>query len=324
MDKPDWNKVLVILNPQAGQSAPLSPLFSEMLGIPVRKGSGPDGRIAEGNEIIRELAACGIEAELYLTQGENDGTARAASAAADGYDLVIAAGGDGTINEVVNGLAGTQTALGVIPLGTVNVLGIELGLPPYIGECCRIIARGETRPVDLGRIERRYFITMAGIGFDAQVIRKTTRGIKRIFGALAYVLVAVKQFFTWRFRMIRLKLDDQPIPRRGYFVLIGNARYYGGRLVIASGADMSDGYLDICIFKHRNLFRVLSYFLGMRWGRIERDMSVEYFQCKKIRVLKNGRHPIHADAEYVCRSPADIEVVPGALKLVVPERLTTS
>jgi len=315
--KHSYKKTMIIYNPQAGQSAPLTPVFRQILGIKQRKYETYDNKDNYIMNIQKYLKEYGIKAKITYTKFPGHATLIAAECVKKKYNLVIAAGGDGTINEVVNGLAYSNTTLGIIPLGTANVLGIQLMIPAEIKAACQIIANGNKKRIDLGKIQDRYFVSMSGVGFDAHVIKKTGSKIKKLFGALSYVFVALSELFTYRFKQIIVKIDEQPIPRRGYFVIIGNGKYYGGDMVVATHADMTDGYLDVCIFKHRNILKLISYFMGMKLGRIDKNMSVEYFQCKKISILKSGKHAVHVDAEYLCRTPVDVEICPKALTIAV-------
>jgi len=110
-------------------------------------------------------------------------------------------------------------------------------------------------------------------------------------------------------------MDEESILRRGYFILVGNGQYYGGEMVMAPNADMTDGYLDVCIFKRKRLFNLIGYLWGLRRGELKKYLDVEYVRAKKITVYKRGRHHVHVDAEYLCRTPVHIEVVPRVLKV---------
>ncbi len=309
-----YKKCLIIYNPTAGQGLHISPVFNEILGAKKINISG----VKKDNIldiIVNHLEEYHIPVDVSLTKSRGHGTEIAKSAVFNSYDLVVAVGGDGTINEVINGLANSEVVLGIIPLGTVNVLGIQLGLPDDIRKICEIIASGKRKKIDLGRVNERYFASIAGIGFDAYIVKKTDSRLKKIFGAFSYLFVALSELLFYRFKKITLKIDDQPIPRKGYFVIIVNGKYYGGELVVADKADISDGYLDVCIFKHKSLSSIISYMFSLRSGKIYKNMDVEYYQCKKILIFKQGRHPVHVDAEYYGKTPVKIEVCPKALTI---------
>jgi len=312
-----YKKARMIFNPKSGEGMQLAPFFKDILGIKRRKFEICESKYAYIDKIQEYLRKYGISADVVATQSAGHATEIAQDAVRGAYDLVIAVGGDGTINEVINGLVGSDVTLGVIPLGTANVFGIEMKLPIEIEAACQVIASGKIIKIDLGKSNDRYFACMAGIGYDAHVLREADSELKKIYGALAYLIVGLSHILTYRFRQIILKIDDQPIARRGYFVVIGNGKYYGGDMMFASKADLTDGYLDVCIFKHKNILSIFNYLFGFHKGNIDRHLDIEYFQCKRIDVLNKGRHPVHVDAEYLCRTPVTFQVCPGALKVAV-------
>jgi diacylglycerol kinase (ATP) len=315
--KHNYKKAKIIYNPKAGQGKQLSPIFKNLLGIKHRKYEVLKTQSDYIDKIQEYLRSYGINAEISPTKEAGHATQLAKECVSDGYDLIVAAGGDGTINEIINGIAGTNVTLGVIPLGTANVFGIEMKLPVEIKAACQVIASGNIQTIDLGKANNRYFVCMAGVGFDAHVLKEADSKLKKIYGALAYGFVGFTQVFTYKFRQIVIKIDDQPVHRKGYFVVIGNGKYYGGDMMFTSKADLTDGYLDVCIFKYRNLFSILNYLFGFHHGNIDKHLDVEYFQCKKVFILKNGKHPVHVDAEYLCEAPVEIEVCPASLKVAV-------
>ncbi|MCD4780289.1 MAG: YegS/Rv2252/BmrU family lipid kinase [Candidatus Omnitrophica bacterium] len=312
-----YQKAKLIYNPHAGKGMSLSPFLKSLLGMKQRKFDVPSSQEDCIAKIKKYLAEYHIHIEVSPTQFAGHATQFARQCVNQNYDLVIAAGGDGTINEVINGLAGSEVALGIIPLGTANVFGIEMKIPMELKAACQVIASGQTRKIDLGCANGRYFVCMAGIGFDAHVLKKADSKLKKIYGALAYAIVGITQIFSYRFRRIIVRIDDQRIPRHGIFVVIGNGKYYGGGMMFASRADLTDGYLDVCIFRHKSLFSVFSFLFGFHRGNIDKHLNIEYFQCKSVTIYKKGKHPVHVDAEYLCDTPVNIEVHPQSLKVAV-------
>lgn len=306
------------MNPYAGLGVPLPPFFKTLLGIKQIRIDRHEDKDEYARRIVEALRKYGITPDVEFTQAVGHGTELARRAVENGYDLVVAAGGDGTINEVINALAGSDTALGVIPLGTANVFAIQLNLPETIEEVCRIIGSGKTEFIDLGKVGGRYFSCMAGIGFDAYVVKTMSRGLKKIFGALSYVLATCSVLLKYRFRRILVRLDDGARIYRGYFVLVCNGKYYAGDRVLAKDADLSDGKLDVCIFHHNNLLGLFLYLMGIRNRDLLKYSRMEIYQCRKAEVLRSGRHPVHVDAEYLSSTPVTFDVCPKALKVVIP------
>ncbi len=314
--KKRFTRGAIIFNPHSGSGFQLSPILLHIMGIKKRRGSEWENRSELMEHAQRYLNELGVEVELCPTTHAGHATEMARTFAQKGYDLIIAAGGDGTINEVINGMAESSAALGVIPMGTANVFALELNLPVEINAACQVIASGDKVNIDLGKAGDRYFSCMAGTGFDAHVIRKADSGFKKILGILSYPLVATAEFITYPFRKITVKIDDQPIPRKGYWVVVNNGKYYGGKLSLATFADMNDGYLDVTIFKYRGIFPALIYILGMWHNRVDKLMSVEQFQCKRILIEKGHGVAVHVDAEYLCQAPIEITVVPNGLTVI--------
>lgn len=308
---PPWpqsdRKAVIIFNPNAGGGLQLSPVFLQMLGIKSRRKMLNENRMELMEAACAYLQELGLYCELAPTKHSGHAAVLAREFAQKGYDTVIAGGGDGTVNEVINGLVGSKSRLGIIPMGTANILALELNLPYEIEAACQVIATGKSVRIDLGNAGGRYFACMAGVGFDAHVIQKADSKLKKVWGILAYPLTLLWEFLFYRFRKIKVYIDDQPLPRSGYWVTISNGKYYAGKLPFAPKADMQDGYLDISIFKHRDIFHLFLYMLGIWRNEVDKIMSIEQFQCKQI-VIKKGKNGVHVDAEYLQKTPVTITV----------------
>lgn len=315
---PPWprteRRAVIIFNPNAGGGLQLSPIFLHILGIKSRRKAQHEDRLSLMKQACEYLQHLGIACELAPTEYAGHAVELAKLYAQKGYDTVIAGGGDGTVNEVINGLVGSQSRLGVIPMGTANILALELNLPYEIEAACQVIATGKTRRIDLGNASGRYFSCMAGVGFDAHVIQKADSKLKKVWGILAYPLTLLWEFLFYRFRKIKIFIDDQPLPRTGYWVTISNSKYYAGKLPFAPQADMADGYLDVSIFKYRDIFHLILYILGIWRNEVDKIMSIEQFQCKRV-VIKKGKNGVHVDAEYLRKTPVTITVEEQAVEV---------
>ncbi|MFP4014109.1 MAG: YegS/Rv2252/BmrU family lipid kinase [Chitinispirillaceae bacterium] len=313
---PRFKKIRLIINPHSGAGYQMPGILRKLFGIRKRfldvslKGASFTGKI---RQYLNEF---GMYPEISETKSSDEATQTALLCSRQGYDLVIAAGGDGTINAVVNGLAGSGTALGVIPLGTVNVYAINLDIPMEIRSACQLIARGNTRRIDLGKAAGRYFTCLAGIGFDAYIVNQADKGLKKALGAAAYILIGLKNLVRYRFSPIRLRIDDQPKERRGFIVFIGNGKYYSSNMTISSNARLDDGMLDVVIMKDRHLLSFLGYVWGFYKGDITDHANVEYHLGRQVRIFRQGRHHVHIDGEPFGRSPVDFNVEPKALTVV--------
>jgi len=311
-DKP--KKAIVIYNPNAGMGMKLPRPLKKLFGFKHR--SSENCGIEENiRKALESLKKYNVHAKARPTAGPGDATQIARESAKNGCDLIIAAGGDGTINEVANGMAFSDAVLGVLPMGTANVFALQMNLPMEIDGACRVIASGNVAHIDMGKVEDRYFLCMAGIGFDALTLKLADKKLKKTYGALAYAAVAFKNYFTYSFPKITLEADDRPEPREGCLAIVCNGKYYGGQLVAAPDAKFDDGMLDVCLLKKGNIFAMLLFLFGLWKGNVDKLSFVECFKARKIRVAGAGKHPIHVDAEYLLESPANIEVCENTLKV---------
>lgn len=308
--KPRFSHVKVILNPGSGKN-PQMGIFH------LNKQTDTTLNLTENykNHIIYMLEQVGITAEIALSSSSKNATEIAGLCAAEGYDLVIAAGGDGTINSVINGLAGSQTVLGIIPLGTINLFAMELSIPSDIESACQIIGGGQIRTIDLGKVNERYFACLCGIGFDAYVISGTDTVQKKRFGSTAFILNGIKNLIRYPFHSIHLSIDSQP-EQNGYMVIIGNSTHYSASVLIAEEASPDDGMLDILIFKKKDAISLIRNMWELKNQNLAALPDVQYLKGNKISVKKHGHHKIHLDGEYYGKTPVEIQIVSSALKVI--------
>jgi diacylglycerol kinase (ATP) len=280
-------------------------------------GFGPAGLRAE--TAVRSLASLGLRAELYRTQGPRDAQ-RAAHEAAAGFDLVIAAGGDGTVNEVANGLAGTRAAMGVVPLGTMNILARELGMPLDVAGACAWIVRARPSPVSLGWRGTRAFLIVAGFGFDAFCLedaleRARLRGRK--VAIRDYVGTALLRAGRYPFPAVEATFDGETV--RCAFGFAANLARYGGNLRIAREALLEEPLLDLVLFESGRLQDRVRYFLSVLVGRQRTARGVVYRKVKEVslRAVEEGaRVPCELDGETSEPLPAVLRVTGDALILL--------
>ncbi|MGF1678712.1 MAG: diacylglycerol/lipid kinase family protein [Candidatus Methylacidiphilales bacterium] len=256
------------------------------------------------------------EADFCETSGPGHATELAASAA-DEYDTVIAAGGDGTINEVVNGMAGREAKLGVLPVGSVNVFAMELGLPMSLDRCIDVIRRGKSRAIDLAKANDRYFVQLAGVGLDAETVRDTAPHFKKSLGPLSYVMT-LSQVASREAPPLEI-LNGHRDPVMGSFILVGNGRHYGGPFHFFPQARLDDGQLDVCVFHKLSHFDLLRYFRGiLTFGTHTRFSDVTYFKTDHLEVRSTREVPFEVDGEFHGNCPVTFSVLPAALKVLVP------
>ena len=294
---------------------------------PAARGLPPLRQIREAVDWLR---ARGWDVALETTAAPGDATRLARDAAARSLPVVVACGGDGTIHEVVNGLAGGESALAVIPGGTANVWAKDASLPRRPSEAAQVIEGGRRRRVDLGLIEweeqagrkaeSRYFLLMAGVGLDAHIVARVSQSWKRRLGAVAYVLTGARESLFYRSRPVELLLDGRErLSLRLGWLLAGNTRCYGGVKRIASRALADDGLLEILVFPGYNLLWLAGYGLAILAGRHYGAPGVTYRQAAEVEVAGPSSLPVQADGEFVGYAPLRLRVVPRALQVLMPD-----
>lgn len=238
-----------------------------------------------------------------------------------GADRIIIAGGDGTINEVINGILSSDTAgrssapLAVIPLGTANVLAKELNIPEKIEDAIKLALTGSAQEVSLGRINGRYFSLMAGVGFDAEAVAGVKDGaIKRISGKAAHIVSGMNVLRTYDPPLITLRTPDDELS--GYMAVIGNAHFYGGRYSITPKASITEPLLDICVFKGRTRTDMLRFIKGVLCGNHMDFDDVSYIKASEVDVISEGTVHVQIDGDYLGTLPAKIDVVKDAVSFV--------
>lgn len=264
----------------------------------------------------------GPSVTLTPTQRAGEAQSLAARAVAEGYKIIVAAGGDGTINEVVNGIGTSGVALGVLPLGTVNVFAHELRIPRKLDAAWTVILGGHTRTIDLACAEAnsstRYFVQLAGVGFDAHAVRTASWELKKKIGPLSYVWAGIKAL-SKSHPPVEVSANGSGPLGSGVAVLIGNGRFYGGPFSLFPKARMDDGLLDVCVFETVGYWDVLRYGQGVLRGAHIDLGDVKYFQTETLTCGVSGPTPFELDGEDVGNAPVTFSVVPRVLRVVVPK-----
>jgi len=262
--------------------------------------------------------ARGWEVELIATQYAGHGVELAREAVRDGFDIVTAAGGDGTVNEVINGLAYSKTALAVLPFGTVNVWVRELKLPLSPEAAAAALADGHTMSLDLGKAGERYFLLMAGVGFDAAVTRAVHPEAKRKLGLLAYVVQAVLTAREVRGTRCRIELDGRVVKGRVLMVVIGNSRLYGGFLQITHHATLTDGLLDVAVIMGQDVRSAPLHLLSILLRRYSFNPDMSYYRARHVYIKANEPLEVQVDGDVIGATPMSFEVAPSALRALTP------
>jgi diacylglycerol kinase (ATP) len=241
----------------------------------------------------------------------------------EGFEKIVAAGGDGTINEVVNGICQpglgprANVALGLLPMGTVNVFATELGLPVHDLELCwNIIQNDRTRAVDLPKANQKFFAQLGGVGLDAQAVKETSAQLKKNFGPLSY-LISAAQIAARRPPRLFIESDDASA-KEGSFVLVGNGRLYGGPFPFFKHAVIDDGKLDVIVFKSLGYLEIIKYLQDVVFSSEIRVPEIEYFQTSRLLVDSDQAVPVELDGELVGSCPVEFTLQERSLRVLAP------
>ncbi|MDZ4741940.1 MAG: diacylglycerol kinase family lipid kinase [Verrucomicrobiota bacterium] len=256
------------------------------------------------------------QALVKLTRAAGDATVLASQAVEQGFRTIVAAGGDGTLNEVVNGLANSPARLGILPLGTVNVFARETGIPLDLHAAWNVVVKGKTRKIDLARANDKYFVQLAGVGLDAQTIKETTFGFKKIWGPMSYIFNSIR-IASQEAPRITLTLPDGQ-KHEGCFALVGNGRYYGGSFEFFHDARLDDGLLDICLFKSQKHHDLIRYFNGVLFKTLKHMEDVVTVKAESASITAEKETALEIDGEYCGTSPVHFSVQKSALTVIVP------
>lgn len=309
---PPGTRVKVIVNPASGKKG----------GITTN---------AAGPEQVRGLLADnGIEADVVETEYPKHATELAKAAIKEKYDVVVACGGDGTVAEVATALIGQKITLGILPLGSANNVARMMHVPFDLAEAAKLLRLGEIKRVDAGRCNGTYFLETAGVGLDAAlfpILNKVDKGeYVRLFDV-------ARAFFRFRPRSVTVVLDGRAVRMRALVVLVANGPYWGYSVPLAPDAKVDDHLFDVVIFHNFSKWSFIRHVLGVMFRRgdslnalstagkgkvIAGQPDIRTYHAKKVQVLTSRRRPwpVHADALPRGHTPANVELIPGALRII--------
>jgi YegS/Rv2252/BmrU family lipid kinase len=289
-------RVKVIINPAAGQAEPMLSVLNDVFG------------------------PAGIEWDVAITHGPGDGVAAAREAADKGFDLIGAYGGDGSVAEVAAGLAAGGPPILLLPGGTGNALAEDLGIPPNLADAAALAIgdAGEVKRVDMGRWGKRLFVLRMTMGFEAALVRDTTREMKDRYGWLAYALTGLQALSDPPISAYSITVDGQTVECEGIAAIIANSASTGVPGVrIAEEVDVSDGLLDVVVVRSSDLPTLLGSAADAAQGIQPRMLS--RWRGKEMHVEASPVEAVLADGEEAGSTPVDVTVVPGAVGVIVPK-----
>lgn len=286
-------RLLVVVNPMAGR-----------------------GRRRWLRAVLHELERSAVVVRVEETAAVGHARRLAAGTAANDIDAIVIAGGDGTVNEAVNGLSDNPDppALGVVPLGTANVLAVELGLPREPRRLAEMLARAPEGTVRPGRVNGHLFLIMASAGFDARVVARVSPGIKRRLGKLAYLWSAAVEFFHDGTPVYRVRCLRQELVAAG--VVAARGRHYGGAFVITPEADLARPAFEVLALSEGGRGAILRQAAALGLGRFHRLPELRAMCADELEIEGPAGEPVQADGDIVAHLPARIDIAPGPLRII--------
>ena len=299
-----YDRIAVIVNPASGQDRPI-------LGV-----------------MNRAFHAAKVDWDVFITKQGEDATKFTRRAVEEKYPVVAVYGGDGTVGEVASALVGTGVPLAIFPGGTANVMSVELGIPNDLAEACALVfsGAGKARSIDVGRIRlptesgtaERHFMLRVGIGFEAEMVEGADRELKDKFGTLAYALSALQALREPTLAHYRLTIDGEALETRGMTCIIANTGSLGrSALTLAPDINVSDGKLDVVVVRRGDLPSLLSVAAKVLTGS-EPAEPLQHWQGASVRVEVEPEQPVTVDGEMVEVAPIEVDVLPGAIDVIVP------
>ena len=270
------------------------------------------------DEAVERLTSSGADVEVFLTRTKGDAEVEARRAARRKPSIIVAAGGDGTINDVANGLANSPVAVGILPMGSVNVLSKEIGIPKDVTRASLQILNGREHTIPLGRISpdggntARYFLLMADIGYGGKTVAELNDRIKAFSSRTAFVVSGAKNLLKKPEQKLSLTADGTPY--EGYHAIISKVSRYGGNFKVAPAASILKDQLHVCIFTSGKRLDLAKYVLGVATGSLHSFRDVVSLRCREV--IVEGRAHIQVDGNYFGTTPVKIDIIENALTLV--------
>ncbi|OGI21254.1 MAG: hypothetical protein A2287_04820 [Candidatus Melainabacteria bacterium RIFOXYA12_FULL_32_12] len=272
-------------------------------------------------ELLKRFS--GFEFEIWETKQSLHAVDLAKEAVKKEFDIIIAAGGDGTAIEVIAGMINSKAKLGIIPYGTGNLLAANLGIPTAnITRTMDIILENHTQKIDIGKINGRYFAFMAGCGFDAKIINETSREKKKKYGLLAYFFEGILQSIRPKYSSFKIKLDNKKVIKvRALTVMIANSgNIIGNKFSIAPQASLSDGLLDVIVISPKRT----SDYLPILWQIItkqfdKKSSKIKHYQVKEVEIKCRPNILVQADGDIIDKTPVKIQAIPEAIEVITPK-----
>ena len=284
--------------------------------IIINPNSGTDSKKNIDKLIFQYLDQSTFDFEIIYTKGPRHATELSKEAAKLGYDLVVAVGGDGTVNEVGKGLIGSNTAMGIIPSGSGNGLAKHLNIPSDLVKAIQVINRFHCTSIDTVQINNDHFLGIAGIGFDAHIAWKFAKSKQR--GFWSYAALVFQDYPNYSPQFFKMVIDGKPVMKKGLLVSFANSSQYGNDFKIAPQAKLNDGFLQIVILRNPSFYELPDILMKLRNGTIAHSKYYESICCKEVSIRKK-KLMAHIDGEPVFfEDGIQLKVLPKSLKVLNP------
>lgn len=287
--------------------------------------SGRESFKKELPTVLQRFEKAGYETSTHATTGEGDASAAAIHAARNGFDMIAAVGGDGTINEIINGIATEEyrPKIGVIPAGTTNDFARALDIPRNISKATDIILEDQSMHIDIGLVNDQYFMNIAAGGELTELTYEVPSNLKKMLGQLAYYMKGMEMLPFIKPTRTRIEYDDEFIDEEIMLFLISNTNSVGGFEKIAPEAKINDGYFDLLILRKINLAEFIRIATQVLRGAHLDDPNLIYAQAKQIRVLPDARMQLNIDGEYGGLLPGEFQNLQQHIEFFVPTSFLT-
>lgn len=306
-------RAIIIRNPTSGSS-------------PMANQTASTGQNEIEGRILNNLRQYNIEAEVRYTTEDDPGSGLAREAAQAGVELIIAAGGDGTLHSVASGLLGSESTLGILPCGTMNNIAHSLHISEDIDEACKVIAEGKTGCIDVGSINDQVFLEVSGVGLEAALF-PAAEDIKRsgFRETIRGVINGLRTLFSFHPERIKITFDDgHTRSYRALQVSVCNSPFYGAHLQFAPQAVMDDGYLDLLIYQNFSKPEYILHAIAISQGRRVFEPKVKRRRVKNLYITAKTPLTLHADGEQIGTTPARIRIIPATLRVRIPQHVIDS
>jgi YegS/Rv2252/BmrU family lipid kinase len=270
-------------------------------------------------EIRSICSLCNAEYQIKETTKPGDAEAIAKWGSDNGYERIVAVGGDGTLNEVINGIAGTETSIGSVPGGSGNDFIRMINNHKDVRQIIADNVKGNIKRVDLGKCNDRYFINIGSCGMDAEVAAEMQKMKKYFAGTSAYIAAALQTVFTYKGRKLKIEIDDNKFEANTLLIAISNGRFYGGGVEPNPEADIADGYFDICFIRQLSRLKMISalpQYLKNKHEGIQDMLS--HYRGRKVKITADRDIGINIDGEIIFNNIMNFDIIPGGINIIVP------